>query len=1291
MNKTSSDFEADIGRKYTLDQITISIENVIAEGGFGVVFLARNTSKNQKYALKRLYVNEETTLSACKREIQIMSSLSSHKNMVTFVASSITRNYKGVWEVLILMQYYPGSCMKLLNERGSAGLKEPEVLKIFCDTCEAVARLHHCQKPIIHRDLKMENILAENDGTFVLCDFGSATARFYVPGQDERSVTEIEDDINKHTTLSHRAPEMINLYGQKSITTKADIWALGVTLFRLCFRTLPFGESTLAIQTGNINIPENSPYSRGLHALACYCLQADPDIRPDIYQVSHVAFVLANRNCPVKDIHNSPLPDVNKLVETMMSRTAKASHSSTPKSTEKGSRIEQTTTITPRERPKAARNASHKSQAPPDVQRQLLSADGVNRPAIVLPTFAQLQQSGYPLQQQQYILQQQQILIEREQLHFFKLQKVIMSQTQSVQQQSLVQEVSQQLQKLALQVQQLAQLQQQVTQTDQQQLVQQQLAQQQLAQQQLAQQQLAVQVQQENLARQQLSQQALYEQQQLQQQYLQQAIQQHPQQYIHVGERQNVPDHTQYMYQQQQQQQFYPQEQCQLAAEPEQQPKDEQSNVHQEETKPFTHAFDDDFSESVMFEADFSPANFATSVTISDPECGQSLSSVTERLEENSSIDVGISEKPSVEAINKERSTGNKPSESLTPPLVLPKRSHRRNVSDTSVISIGTSNSAFRGLVKSSSVEGASDRHWNPFADESDSISDDVMFGQEFDRLRCGSQSSIQNVKSREDLVMFENGNLPQDPFGAAPFHPRNKSRQAKREQKLAERYSRLSAATSDENLLDVEIPAKTQNQTIFGVPIPFTRKTDRTDKYHKVPTDSDTDSLCNKDDTRSSDEALDRTFSSSQYRQLEGEESSNGGTLTRSNQSVELFSHNGDVCRPHSCESNYSSTITPPVSSSENLCDTLGTTSFPVGVRRDSISAAVAERPVTIPLHSTNPFLAGVSVSTSQTRRAADIVVESQSTPSLPSPAGLSTPKETSQKSFPSIDTPTASHTPQEFSSGQKSPVGGGSTAFVHSEGPQCLGRMSKSKTLDHIQSHTLAGPGDQPIIIEPEKTLKRSQTDYEVRLSDINFEDKTQNISDSETLLTETSGSLRKREKGRKSPKSSRSVRSPRLLESKKGLIYDGDGEYEGALTNEAFSEQETQSGETLEAPSPATVPVLKPNPPASPKPSTDWKPPIAAKPKRKQSAESPPIVMLPTQTPVKTVQVETKTVSKSATKASSKDPHKTHKRYSSYDLATGRAELSICADSDSSKSALVGKESKSKKKTKIGLGIF
>lgn len=48
-----------------------------------------------------------------------------------------------------------GQVVNLMNQRLQTGFTENEVLQIFCDTCEAVARLHQCKTPIIHRDLKV--------------------------------------------------------------------------------------------------------------------------------------------------------------------------------------------------------------------------------------------------------------------------------------------------------------------------------------------------------------------------------------------------------------------------------------------------------------------------------------------------------------------------------------------------------------------------------------------------------------------------------------------------------------------------------------------------------------------------------------------------------------------------------------------------------------------------------------------------------------------------------------------------------------------------------------------------------------------------------------------------------------------------------------------------------------------------------------------------------------------------------------------------------------------------------
>ena len=58
--------------------------------------------------------------------------------------------------------------------------------------------------------------------------------------------------------VSYRAPEMIDVYRRVPITCKADVWSLGVLLYKLCFFSLPFGDSPLAIEAGKFSFPTSS-------------------------------------------------------------------------------------------------------------------------------------------------------------------------------------------------------------------------------------------------------------------------------------------------------------------------------------------------------------------------------------------------------------------------------------------------------------------------------------------------------------------------------------------------------------------------------------------------------------------------------------------------------------------------------------------------------------------------------------------------------------------------------------------------------------------------------------------------------------------------------------------------------------------------------------------------------------------------------------------------------------------------------------------------------------------------
>jgi AP2-associated kinase len=298
-----------IGKKFNVGRHTVIIEDVVAEGGFAIVFLVKG-SNGARLALKRMCVNNDKDLAVCKREINIVSNLTGHKNLIEFVDSSVSSSEGGVHEVLLLMPYHKVHVLQLMNDKISTGFSEAQVLEIFCDVCEGLARLHHCQTPILHRDLKVENILQADKGHYILCDFGSATAKVLDPGV--HGVTFVDEEIKKYTTLSYRAPEMIDVYNMHPITTKADIWALGCMLYKLCFFSLPFGESTLAIQSANFTFPNNK-YSQNLHKLIRYLLTPSAADRPDIFQAASLAFQIAGKKCPIQNLHHVLVPSFSSL------------------------------------------------------------------------------------------------------------------------------------------------------------------------------------------------------------------------------------------------------------------------------------------------------------------------------------------------------------------------------------------------------------------------------------------------------------------------------------------------------------------------------------------------------------------------------------------------------------------------------------------------------------------------------------------------------------------------------------------------------------------------------------------------------------------------------------------------------------------------------------------------------------------------------------------------------------------------------------------------------------------
>ncbi|KAI7876607.1 kinase-like protein [Lichtheimia hyalospora FSU 10163] len=293
------------GSRVQVQKYQVIIHNFLAEGGYAHVYIARIEGKSGYVVLKRVAVPDNERLRTIEKEIAFMRRLGDHKNIVRYYASRVDPMPNGGYEAFILMEYCPGGgVIDLMNRRLQQRLTEPEILKIFGDVCEALAYLHYCNPPVLHRDLKVENILILSQNHYKLCDFGSASLSKgpYVPSSLQE-IQAVEDDIQRHTTLQYRAPEMIDIYQKKPINEKADIWALGVLLYKLCYYTTPFEEQgQLAILNARYSIPTQPHFSDGVKRLIMSMLQENQNQRPNIYQVVKSVSQLRGVECPIRNV-----------------------------------------------------------------------------------------------------------------------------------------------------------------------------------------------------------------------------------------------------------------------------------------------------------------------------------------------------------------------------------------------------------------------------------------------------------------------------------------------------------------------------------------------------------------------------------------------------------------------------------------------------------------------------------------------------------------------------------------------------------------------------------------------------------------------------------------------------------------------------------------------------------------------------------------------------------------------------------------------------------------------------
>ncbi|KZS06146.1 putative NUAK family SNF1 kinase 1 [Daphnia magna] len=219
----------------------------LGQGTYGKVQLGINKETGQEVAIKTIKkakIETEADLIRIRREIQIMSSVR-HPNII-----HIYEVFENKEKMVLVMEYAAGGELyDYLSQRKV--LNETEARRVFRQVASAV---YYCHKHnICHRDLKLENILLDENKTAKIADFG---------------LSNVFDDRRLLTTFCgsplYASPEIVR--GTPYHGPEVDCWSLGVLLYTLVYGAMPFDGSNFKrlvkqISSGEYYEPPDKPSS----------------------------------------------------------------------------------------------------------------------------------------------------------------------------------------------------------------------------------------------------------------------------------------------------------------------------------------------------------------------------------------------------------------------------------------------------------------------------------------------------------------------------------------------------------------------------------------------------------------------------------------------------------------------------------------------------------------------------------------------------------------------------------------------------------------------------------------------------------------------------------------------------------------------------------------------------------------------------------------------------------------------------------------------------------------------
>ena len=208
----------------------------LGAGGMGEVYLAEDTRLNRKVALKFLpahLIEDKDHLRRFEQEARAIAGLS-HPNVCTIHEVIETADHSHC----IVMEYVDGITLREQISKGR--MKVSEALDISIQIASAISAAH--ATGVVHRDIKLDNIMARRDGYVKVLDFGLAKLT-EISAEGAGSETETRKLSDRTTpgvvmgTVAYMSPEQAR---GLPVDSRTDVWSLGVVIYELVAGQKPF-------------------------------------------------------------------------------------------------------------------------------------------------------------------------------------------------------------------------------------------------------------------------------------------------------------------------------------------------------------------------------------------------------------------------------------------------------------------------------------------------------------------------------------------------------------------------------------------------------------------------------------------------------------------------------------------------------------------------------------------------------------------------------------------------------------------------------------------------------------------------------------------------------------------------------------------------------------------------------------------------------------------------------------------------------------------------------------------